>query len=60
MSRAPLDLGCSLHPIVDIEFPKNLVQMVFYRKSADAQNAAYLGISFPFSHPIHDFRFPIA
>ena len=60
MAGAALDFGYGLHPVVDVKFAENLMQVVFYGVGADAQNAAYLGVGFALSHPAHYFTFAFA
>src|SRR5688572_15944689 len=60
MARTALNFGNRLHAVVDVKFPENLVQVVFYSIRTDAQNAAYLGIGFAFPHPTHYFGLALA
>jgi hypothetical protein len=60
MTNTLLDFGNGLHPIVDIEFPEYLVQVVFDSVRTDAQDTADFGICFALSYPGHYFDLSLA
>ena len=60
MTNALLNFGNGLHPVVDIEFPEYLVQVVFDSVRTDAQDTADFGICFALSYPGHYFDLSLA
>ena len=53
MADAALNLGNSLHPVINVKFLEDALHMVFYGEGTDRQNTAYLPIGFAHLYPIH-------
>jgi hypothetical protein len=60
MAGPALNFRNGLHPVINVEFPENLVQMIFHGIGTDAQDAPYLGIGFTLPYPIHYLDFSLA